>query len=212
MASSSTYSRYSSNSDNYYDINDILATHEKIPCKVELPLYRLGFLNPGSDGENIRVGTKMDLPYWLVTGLLGRRRPLVSVEPPKYFRGSYREIMSADANIVDLHKMGPYFYAFGTKILSFDFPESEDIAKSLIETYINRFRKVMDGSQNASHEDNNRLTSKMDESERSIYRAGQASLRSFQSWETRQITKICTSDMVANHRKRKRAAMDEDDQ
>ncbi|XP_071476559.1 DNA replication complex GINS protein PSF3-like [Diadema antillarum] len=205
------YTRYNNHADNYYDISDILASHEKVPTKVELPLYRLGFLNPGSDGEHIRAGTKLDLPYWLVTGLHGRRRRIVSVEPPKSYRGSYRQITSADANVVDLHKMGPYYYAFGTKIISFDFPESEDIAKSLIETYVGRFRKVMDGSQNASHEDNNRLTSKMDETERSIYRAGQSSLQSFQKWETRRIAKISASDMVSNHRKRKRAEADDND-
>ena len=28
--------------DSYFSLDDILATNEKIPCKVELPIYRLG--------------------------------------------------------------------------------------------------------------------------------------------------------------------------
>lgn len=28
--------------EDYYDLNDIIATNEKIPCKVEMPIYRLG--------------------------------------------------------------------------------------------------------------------------------------------------------------------------
>jgi len=30
------------NLDDYYDLNDILATNEKIPCKLEMTIYRLG--------------------------------------------------------------------------------------------------------------------------------------------------------------------------
>ena len=28
--------------DDYYDLNDILSSNEKIPCKIEMPIYRLG--------------------------------------------------------------------------------------------------------------------------------------------------------------------------
>lgn len=27
---------------NYFDINDILSTQQRLPCKVEMPIYRLG--------------------------------------------------------------------------------------------------------------------------------------------------------------------------
>ena len=29
---------------NYYSVDDILAKHEKLPCKVEMPIHRLGKL------------------------------------------------------------------------------------------------------------------------------------------------------------------------
>ena len=28
--------------ENYYDLDDIISTNEKIPCKIEIPIYRLG--------------------------------------------------------------------------------------------------------------------------------------------------------------------------
>lgn len=28
--------------EDYYDIDDILSTNEKLPCKIEMPIYRLG--------------------------------------------------------------------------------------------------------------------------------------------------------------------------
>lgn len=28
--------------DDYFDLDDILSTNDKIPCKIEMPIYRLG--------------------------------------------------------------------------------------------------------------------------------------------------------------------------
>ena len=72
-----------------------------------------------------------------------------------------------------------------------------------------RFRDIMDSSQNAYHQDTSRLTQKLDEMEKVIFSRGQKGLEDLQVWERRQAEKITTSDMVLNHRKRKRAAVDE---
>ena len=127
------YTRFFSNTDNYFNLEDILSSQEKVPVKTELPMFRLGFLNSSSDNEHILPGTKMELPFWLATGLCSRKRKIVSVEMPKFYRAGYREIFTADANVVDLHKLGPYFYSFGTKLLCFELNESDDVAKSLLQ-------------------------------------------------------------------------------
>ena len=50
-----------------------------------------------------------------------------------YYRESYREILSADASVVDLHKLGPYYYGFGTHLLKFELPDTADVAKMLVK-------------------------------------------------------------------------------
>ena len=35
------------------------------------------------------------------------------LQVPKTYREVYREIMTADPLVVDLHKQGPYYYEFG---------------------------------------------------------------------------------------------------
>ena len=75
----------------------------------------------------------MELPIWLASSLCSRRRHVVSVELPKSYREPHREILSADATVVDLHKLGPHFYACGTRLIQFDHPESLDIAKTLLQ-------------------------------------------------------------------------------
>ncbi|KAJ8302413.1 hypothetical protein KUTeg_018809 [Tegillarca granosa] len=159
--------------DNYFSISDILATQERIPCKIELPIHRLGYLDTSSESEDLLPGTKMEMPYWMAKALCSRKRHIVSVEQPKQYRESYREILNADAT-----------------------------------AYQARLRKIMDLSQNCYNEDTSKLTEKLDEVERYLFKSGQKGLNDFQRWETRQIEKLTTSDMVRNHRKRKRATDD----
>lgn len=116
----------------YFEIDDILACQEKIPCTFQSRVKDLGFLDHGSDSEHIEQGTKMELPYWLAKEIAVRQGRIVSVELPKVYREAYRQIFEADATAVDLNKLGPYFYSFGGKLLEFGNAENPRIAESLM--------------------------------------------------------------------------------
>lgn len=120
----------------YFDIDDVIATQDKVPCKLEVQVHHLGFLDPSSDGEHMAVGTKLELPYWLAKELCSRRRRVVSVELPKVYKDGYREILKADASVVDLHKYGPHFYDIGTKLMHFDDDENALVIRSLQEVIV----------------------------------------------------------------------------
>ena len=91
-----------------------------------------GFLDSSTDDKDIAPGTKMELPFWLAHALCSQKRRIVSVELPKAYRESYREVMKADANVVNLYKLGPYYYNFGMKLQCFSFPEIDDVSMSLL--------------------------------------------------------------------------------
>lgn len=57
----------------------------------------------------------------------------MSVELPKIYKEGWRTVFTADPNVVDLHKMGPYYYGLGSQMLHFDSPENPDIAKTLLQ-------------------------------------------------------------------------------
>ena len=116
----------------YFDLNDILASHEKMPCTFESQVKDLGFLDHGSETEHIEPGTKMELPFWLAKELCARQRRIISVELPKVYREAYRQILEAEATAVDLNKLGPYFYSLGGKLLEFDSAENPRIAETLM--------------------------------------------------------------------------------
>ena len=125
-----TYPRHE---DDYYDIDDILASDSKVSCVFEMQVLRLGFLVPGTSVENIAIGTKMDLPYWLARALCSKRKQIVSVELPKAYKDAYREVIRADANVVNLQKLGPYYYRTGVKLLNFELLETEALSRTLVE-------------------------------------------------------------------------------
>ena len=120
-------------SGDYFDIDDIIASDIKVPCKFDTPVYWLGYLNKTDDSDHIGVGVTMELPLWLAVTLNSRKRHIVSVELPKSYRENYREIIRADANVIDLYKLGPYYYNSGMKLLQLDHPDTEPLSRSLLE-------------------------------------------------------------------------------
>nr|XP_037283279.1 DNA replication complex GINS protein PSF3-like [Rhipicephalus microplus] len=191
----------------YFSLDDILTTNERVPCKIELPIPKLGSLDSSSKEEDLKPGTKLDLPYWLAAPLLSRR--IVSAEVPKVYRETYREILGADAVAVDLYRLQPQYYKFGLLIQRLPVSDVEYVNNSLIEAFKNRFRHIMDCSQGTLKEDALDVTVRLDMSERELFSLGREALDDLQRWMRRDSHKIATASMVTNHRKRKRAALTE---
>ncbi|KAM4833853.1 DNA replication complex GINS protein PSF3 isoform 1-T3 [Thomomys bottae] len=192
--------------ENFLSLDDILMSQEKLPVLTEMPLPRLGafFLDRSAGPERaLPQGSKLELPLWLAKGLFDNKRRILSVELPKIYQEGWRTVFSADANVVDLHKMGPHFYAFGSQLLHFDSVENPDISQSLLQTFIGRFRRIMDSSQNAYNEDTSALVARLDEMERGLFQTGQKGLNDFQCWEKGQASQITASNLVQNYKKRK---------
>ncbi|GFR59745.1 DNA replication complex GINS protein PSF3 [Elysia marginata] len=161
------------------------------------------YLDQSTPDPDIGVGTKLELPLWLAKYLHRDARGIVSVETPKTYREGYRQILAADPSVVDLHRLGPHFYLAGGKLAVLNLPDTQDVLKTLLQTFQGRFRQIMDGSQNALHTDLTNQVNMLDQSERKLFMAGQRGLLKFQSWESRESEKLSTSSVVLNQRKRK---------
>lgn len=199
--------------NNYFSLEDILASQERIPVTTKQDLPQLGFLDPQShyqiDPNNLAAGTSLELPLWMVKGLTTRR---AQVELPKTWSLSQRQIINADPNVVDLHKLGPHFYQTGCHIQrqisgsqNLD-EEAEAIGTILVDTLTKRFRGIMDASANAAAQDTLTNTESLDSIERGLYHVGQSSKRLGDAWNSRTTGQIHTSSIVQKHRKLKRKA------
>ncbi|XP_048828723.1 DNA replication complex GINS protein PSF3 [Brienomyrus brachyistius] len=189
--------------ENFLSLDDILLSHEKLPCMTETAFPRLGFLEKSSDTRDIPEGVKMEMPLWLAKGLYEHKRRTLAVQLPKVYRQGWRTVFGADPTVVDLHKMGPYYYGLGSQLLHFDSPENTEIAQTVLQTFIGRFRRTMDSSQNAYNEDTSLLVERLDGLERALFQAGQSGLNDFQRWEKGHSSHLTASSLVLNYRKRK---------
>ncbi|KAH9362675.1 hypothetical protein HPB48_001228 [Haemaphysalis longicornis] len=78
---------------------------------------------------------------------------------------------------------------------------------AIAPAFKNRFRHIMDSSQGSLKEDALDVTARLDLSERALFALGREALEDLQRWQRRESHRIGTAAMVANHRKRKRAAL-----
>ncbi|KAG1471898.1 hypothetical protein G6F56_001848 [Rhizopus delemar] len=107
--------------DDYYNIDNILAEHTKVPCTVLCDFDQKANLS----GDDVAVprNTRVELPYWIAKPLAQyttpRRENLIVIEMPKTYGTKVRNMLVASPESVDFRSLGPYFYEFGVKLVTF---------------------------------------------------------------------------------------------
>lgn len=92
----------------------------------------LGYLNPSTDDPDLKKGAKLELPFWLAQKLKNDDKRVLSVAIPKPYVESYRDMYKAEAEVVDLHALGPNFYNLAMKMPLIDSVQSKDITASAL--------------------------------------------------------------------------------
>ncbi|KAL1122666.1 hypothetical protein AAG570_002993, partial [Ranatra chinensis] len=160
----------------------------------------LGGIDPRSETSVIEQGTKLELPYWIAKVFL--EDGVALFEYPKIFTEMYRDVLKADASVVDLFKMSKYFYEFGRQLTFLRHRDSEELSNTLIQTFIDRFRKISDWAQATSLEAG--TADKLENLERSIMARGQKAQSKLSYWLAHGVGTITTAEMVGVHNKRKK--------
>lgn len=188
---------------NYYSIQDILVTQEKIPCIAETLLHGMGTLDPTFDRPNINRGEKIELPLWYA---IHQRSRTLNFQVPDIYKSRLKEICEADALAVDLGRMNKYFYTFGQYVSPFD--NTRTLAPMLYETCRARCRSLIDLSKDAARGLKNAQKFEYIESE--LYSIGCQTTDSFTKWLSGRTELLHTPLMVSNHQKRRRAQLEDD--
>ena len=170
-------------------------------CTPTTELPGLGFLDAGSASADLSAGLKLELPYWVLEGLAKH----LKAHLPKSYKETYREILLADANVVDLHKLGPHFYEFGLYLMKHCPEEGEAVGASLSKAFKARFLNLMDAALNCQDVDALKECAKLDEMERLLFRKAYRTRQGMGKWTSRKVYQINTSNIVASFKKRKMA-------
>ncbi|KAI0846533.1 DNA replication complex GINS protein PSF3 [Daldinia vernicosa] len=129
----------------YYDIDAILTDAEKVPCKFELEVPELGYLD-NNPSQPLKTGTSVGLPLWLAEPLaLTSRSPnsleedsssFVSLDLPPSLSNEVMSALKADPRAVPLRDQSQNFYGLGTRML--DVFEEGEICAILRRTFVTR--------------------------------------------------------------------------
>ena len=104
--------------EDYYDIDQILATEERVPVTFNCNAQGLGYLVHGVE-EDLAEGTKLKLLFWLADALVKQNSGIqqnsgvVSIKMPKYFSQKYRNYLKANPTSVDLRSVCQVYYQLG---------------------------------------------------------------------------------------------------
>ena len=78
---------------NYYSVDDILVTQERVPCLAAVNMPRLGFLDTSEQSDDLKEGQELELPLWIFLEEEDRNLLFRLVKIFLYNRISYFEVI-----------------------------------------------------------------------------------------------------------------------
>lgn len=167
----------------YYDLDNILADAEKLPCKFNILVPGLGYLE-GQPGKAIQKDTKIELPLWLaeilaICELLEEsQRSFIDLLPPEFISAAVINAIKTSPTTVDLHAILPYYYRLVEKWAAM-FSDSE-LVLVVSETLKKRSLGIYNHANSATKSLN--FIYALDEDEKEIYRGASDSSRNMRQW------------------------------
>lgn len=169
----------------YYDIDDILAEGEKVPCKFNLTVPGLGYLE-GNPGKAIQKDSVVELPLWLASVLAiceileeSLQRFIDLLEPP-FFNPKVLNALKTSAASVDLHSIVSNFYKMTEKWASmFD---DEDLVEMIKQLFKDRAFEINNYANNTTRHINNDFMLSLDEYEKYLFKVSSDSHKKMKTW------------------------------
>jgi len=221
---------------NYFSLDDLLATQERVPLTAVGDVRGLGFLDPSScvagtasSSSVLAAGSKVEVPLWMASALAkSSRTASVQVGMPEIFEAKNKSRLQADPRVLQLPRLGPHhFYETGRHLLKVcaSAEEVEALGELLVELLRGRFKMIYDDATNLDQHDVSSTPDsagsvsavsatastaatfeKLDLLERTLHATGKESSRSVQRWIDRKTEQISTAGVVARHLAKKRKA------
>jgi GINS complex subunit 3 len=186
--------------EDYYDIESILLTDEKVPVEFLKAAKGLGFLDAGTaeSDSDLKEGAKLMLPFWVARDLF--RYKIVEIPLNNMYDDSVRATLQADPTVVSMHRY-PYFYELG--LLLSVLQNDGELLSLLIRTLKARYVRILDNAQNWRERDDSQFTYALTRFEKKLFEMGQKAAIDFERWKQRKVQKLLpASSIVVRKRKR----------
>lgn len=171
-------------SGNYYDIDDILADGEKIPCRFSITVPGLGYLE-GNPGRAIDKDTQLELPIWLAEILAiceigSNKQSFIDLIEPDFISSQVLNAIKTNSTTVDLHKLLPNFYRIIEKWCTMF--NDEQLIMIVMDLLKNRAAEINNYANNTNKSINNDFIYTLDEFEKKLYKLTSDSNKNMRNW------------------------------
>ncbi|EEB17677.1 DNA replication complex GINS protein PSF1, putative [Pediculus humanus corporis] len=178
----------------YFSIEDIMVTQEKVPCVTVVPFSLTGFSIEENDDKHIDENVTINVPLWLAKKLCSRQIKYLKVEVPEMFKQHNIDAYEADPRIIDLYRINPYFFEYGMIYSQIPHKFGTKIREILQKMGKERFKKILNW---VMHEMKDPWKmQELDLSEQRILKNGLKGMDMLNEWLHQTQLKIKPSDVV----------------
>lgn len=172
----------------YYDLDDILAVQQKVPCRFNCTVPGLGYLE-GNPGRALEANTKVDLPFWLASVLntiLAQDDSsqddytFLDIEDPEFINTKVLNAIRASATTIDLHKIAQHYYNLVIRWCTMY--SQDDLVKTVMEMLRQRAVEINNFASNANKLVHNEFLYSLDEWEKKLYKITSESNKDMREW------------------------------
>lgn len=169
----------------YYNLDDILAEGEKLPCRFNLTVPGLGYLE-GNPGKPVSKGASVELPLWLAQVLATcpvletLDESFVELLEPDFISDKVQNAIHADPKSLDLHSLMANYYKLVEKWAAM-FGDTQ-----LVEVVMTMLREraveIHNYASNTNKHINADFVHSLDEFEKHLFKAAAESRRQMREW------------------------------
>ncbi|KAJ2159901.1 hypothetical protein GGF46_002683 [Coemansia sp. RSA 552] len=122
----------------YYDIDDILAVQERVPCVLHADLDGLG--SAGSGGASkVQRNSRWALPFWMADRL--NEEDVVDMDISPIFSKRANRMYAASPESMQLREISQHFYQFGLHLGDL-VPEVPQVLRNMYMQRIQRIARI----------------------------------------------------------------------
>ena len=135
---------FTNEQSDYWNIDDILAEEELVPCEFKEDANNLSHLDmlahnvgpskqqiSGASGGTLKKGSKVDLPLWL--GIALAQRDICTLKNPVFLSEKYLNLLDSNPEVVNLRQQSAFIYENILKLCS-------HLSEEHVFLYITKYR------------------------------------------------------------------------
>ena len=134
---------------------------QKIPFQPAVPMYGLGFLDPGGMDTDLQPEQTIELPLWLAHALTKKKLGMVLV--PNNYSSRSLESLKGDPRSISFSNQ-PFYFQVGMKCS--ELLEDEALSQTLLDAFSERYVKISEAAHNMRNVDITDFTTRLSEMEK----------------------------------------------